>query len=66
MGRGRRGIVDQSLKNIKSSLVPRKNQPDFVLLGDKKITERVTVPCDFIESLKKMDPKYVARALLPN
>jgi len=66
MGRGRRGIIDQSQKNNKSSPVARKNQPDFVLLGDKKITSRVAIPCEFVENLKKMDPRYVAQALLQN
>ena len=66
MGRGRRGVINQSLKSSQSDLVLRKNQANFALLGDKKITRRITVPCEFVETLKKMDPKFVAQAILPN
>jgi len=66
MGRGRRGIIEQSQKNTKSSLVPRKNQPDFCLLGNKKITSTVSFPSEFIEKYQKMDPKVFAQAILPN
>jgi len=66
MGRGRSGIIEQSQKKPKNCLVARKNQPDFCLLGDKKITDRVTIPWVFIENLKKMDPKAFAKEILPN
>ena len=65
-GRGRRGIINQSQKKPKNALVARKNQPAFCLIGDKKINYNISVPCEFIENLKKMDPKDVAEFLLPN
>jgi len=66
MGRGRRGIINQSLKSTQSDLVLRKNQPGFVPIGDKKITRMISLPCEFVETLKKMDPKIVARAVSPS
>ena len=66
MGRGRRGIINQSLKSTQGDLVLRKNQHNFALIGDKKITSKVSVPCEFIESLKKMDPRFVAQAICQN
>jgi len=65
MGRGRRGIINQSLKSTQGDLVLRKNQHNFALIGDKKIT-RVSLPCDFVEELKKMDPRFVAQAICQN
>jgi hypothetical protein len=66
MGRGRRGIIEQSKKKPKNPLVPRKYANVYSPIGDKKIQNRIAVPCDFIENLKKMDPKYVAQVLLLN
>jgi len=66
MGRGRRGIIEQSQKNPKSCLVARKNQPDFCPLGDKKITSTVSFPLEFIEKCQKMDPKTFAQVILSN
>jgi len=66
MGRGRRGIINQSSKKRKGDLVVRKNQHNFARIGDKKITSIVSVTCEFIESLKKMDPRFVAQAICHN
>jgi len=66
MGRGRRGIINQSHKNTQGDLVVRKNQYNFALLGDKKITRKIFIPCEFVENLKKMDPRFVAQAICQN
>jgi hypothetical protein len=65
MGRGRRSIINQSVKRKKSDLVMRKNESGFARIGDKKIIQRISIPCEFIETLKKMDPKLVARSITP-
>jgi len=64
MGRGRRGIIEQSQKKPKNPFVQRKYANLFCPIGDKKITDKIAIPCEFIKNLKKMDPKYVAEVLL--
>jgi hypothetical protein len=66
MGRGRRGILEQSQKKPKISPVARKNQPLSCIIGDKKIPHTFSFPWEFIEKCQKMDHKAFAQALLQN
>jgi uncharacterized protein (UPF0305 family) len=66
MGRGRRGIIEQSQKKPKINLVQRKNANLYCPIGGKKINYKIALPCEFIQNLKKMDPKDVAEVLLLN
>jgi len=64
MGRGRRGIIEQSQKKPKMTPVQRKNANLYCPLGGNKIKDTIVLPCEFIGKVKKMDPKYVAEVLL--
>jgi len=66
MGRGRRGIIEQSQKKPKNLFVQRKYANLYCPIGDKKINYKIALPCEFIQNLKKMDPKDVAEFLLQN
>jgi len=63
MGRGRRGVFNQSLRNTRSDLVLKKNQYFFAIAGDKKEV-RPPFPPELIEALKKIEPKLFANAAL--
>jgi len=67
MGRGRRGIVEQSQKKPKiTSLCPRKNDQMYFHDVDCKKDFSFVLSGDIIEALKKMDPKDVSAVLLRN
>jgi hypothetical protein len=66
MGRGRRGIIEQSQKKPKNPSLLRKNNNLYYPVGDKNINDTIVFPCEFIEKVKKMDPKDVAEVLLLN
>jgi len=66
MGRGRRGIIEQSQKKPKMPVVHRKNANLYCPVGGKKTNDTIVLPCEFIGKVKKMDPKDVAEVLLLN
>ena len=65
MGRGRKGLIDQSIKKDRNHVF--YNQIPFIIIqGDpiRSPVDPVFLPACVIDQLKQMDPKAVAELLL--
>ena len=64
MGRGRKGIINQSTKK----LVPRRHQNIAMILGrpDKSDETKISLPEDSIEFMKNMNKQRLVDFLLSN
>ena len=64
MGRGRKGIINQSTKK----LVPRRHQNIAMILGhpDKSDETKISLPEEALEFMKKMDKQQLFDVLTSN
>ena len=64
MGRGRKSLIEQSLKKPKQTMYPKFQQIccRSYVCPDKK-NDSVILSKDFLEALKRMEPKEVADIL---
>ena len=66
MGRGRKGLIDQSNKKDRKHVFYNDRRPFIVIQGDPigSPVDPVFLPAGVIDRLKQMDPKAVAELLL--
>ena len=67
MGRGRRGLIEQSQNKPKRSdaYTPR-GMPIVIEFGQKREIEEMTVPEHVVDFMKNMNPQQLVDFLLPN
>jgi len=66
MGRGRKGVIDQSIKKNRNPVFYDQRDPSYIIQSDP-IGNPVyppVLPAGVIDRLKQMDPKAVAALLL--
>ena len=67
MGRGRRGIIEQSQRKPKRSDAFRpRGTPIVFEFRQKREIEETTVPEHVVDVMKKMNPQQLVDFLLPN
>ena len=66
MGRGRKGLIDQSNKKDRKHVFYNQRSPFIIIQGDPigGPVDPVFLPAGVIDRLKQMDPKAVAKLLL--
>ena len=67
MGRGRRGLIEQSQKKPKQSYsyTPR-GMPIVIEFGQKREIEEIPVPEHVVDFMKNMNPQQLVDFLCPN
>ena len=66
MGRGRKGLIDQSNKKDRKHVFYNQGSPFIIIQGDPidSPVDHVVLPSGVIDRLKQMAPKAVAELLL--
>ena len=65
MGRGRKGIAEQSLRKPKRTDVQRGTPIAFASVKNRE-TKKIPVPEHVVDLMKKMKPQQLVDFLLPN
>ena len=65
MGRGRKGLTEQSIRKPKRTEPQRGTSNAFVFVKNRE-TKKITVPVHVVDFMKSMNPQQLVDFLLPN